>query len=289
MNKKLISLSTAALVLFLGACGNAGSDADTSTGAVESSEPSETEEVTKVSVGVVSEVEIDVWEDIKERLAEENIEITIEQFTDYIQPNMALADGSLDLNAFQHVAHLEEFNANNNSDIVPIGFTYVSPLGLYSDSLTDYNDIPEGAEIAIPNDVTNGGRALLLLQSIDLITLEESAGTNATVSDISNNPKNISFRELDASQTARTLGDVDAAIINTNYATDSGLNPSEDALFLDTDNIAEVSEIYKNVIAARSEDAENATYLKIVEAYQSEKTAKKIEEVTEGNDVPAWE
>ncbi|AZP04114.1 MetQ/NlpA family ABC transporter substrate-binding protein [Jeotgalibaca ciconiae] len=286
MNKKLISLSTATLVLFLGACGNTGSDADSSTGAVESSE---TEEVTEVSVGVVSEVEIDVWEDVKERLAEENIELTIEQFTDYVQPNVALSDGSLDLNAFQHVAYLEEFNANNGSDIVPIGFTYVSPLGLYSDSLTDYNDIPEGAEIAIPNDVTNGGRALLLLQAIDLITLDEAAGTNATVSDITDNPKNITFTELDASQTARALGDVDAAIINTNYATDSGLNPSEDALFLDTDNIAEVNEIYKNVIATRSEDAENAAYLKVVEAYQSEETAKKIEEVTEGNDVPAWE
>lgn len=279
MNKKLISLSSAALVLFLGACGNT-SDADSA---------SSTEEVVEVSVGVVSEVEVDVWEDVKERLVAENIDLKIEQFTDYVQPNVALSDGSLDLNAFQHVAYLEEFNANNGSDIVPIGFTYVSPLGLYSDSVDDYADIPEGAEIAIPNDVTNGGRALLLLQAIDLITLDEAAGTNATVNDITDNPKNITFTELDASQTARSLGDVDAAIINTNYATDSGLNPSEDALFLDTDNIAEVSEIYKNVVATRSEDKDNATYLKVVEAYQSEETAAKLEEVTKGNDVPAWE
>lgn len=273
MNKKIISLSVAALTLFLGACGNG-----------------ETTDVQEVSVGVVSEVEVDVWKDVKERLAEDNIELTIEQFSDYNTPNTALADGSLDLNAFQHVAFLEQFNEqNSDSEITPIGFTYVSPLGLYSDSLTDYNDLPDGAEVAIPNDVTNGGRALLLLQALDLITLDEAAGTNATINDITDNPKNLVITELDAAQTARVLADVDAAVVNTNFALDAGLNPQEDSLFLDTDNIAAVNEIYKNVIAARVEDAENELYLKVVEAYQSEETAQLIEELTNGNDVAAWE
>ena len=272
MNKKTIGL-TAGLALFLAACGASGAG----------------EESQEVSVGVVSDVEVEVWEDVKDRLAEDGIELTIEQFGDYVQPNLAAQTGDVDINAFQHVAFLDSFNAKNDGSLVPIGFTYVSPLGLYSEKVTDYQDLPDGSEIAIPNDVTNGGRALLLLQSIELIKLDEAAGTEPTVSDITENPKNLVITELDASQTARSLPDVDAAVINTNFATDSGLVPSEDALFLDTDNIAEVNEVYKNVIATREEDAENELYLKVVAEYQTEETAQLIEELTSGNDVPAWE
>lgn len=276
MNKKMIGL-TASLALFLAACGSEGTSEESTTGSES------------VSVGVVSEVEVQVWENVKERLADDGVDLTIEQFGDYVQPNLAVQSGDIDLNAFQHVAYLESFNEDNDGDLTPIGFTYVSPLGLYSDRVTDYKDLADGAEIAIPNDVTNGGRALLLLQSLGLITLDEAAGTEATVSDISENPKNLVITEIDAAQTARTLPDVDAAVINTNFATDSGLNPSQDALFLDTDNISEVNEIYKNVIATRSEDAENETYLKVVQAYQTEETAALLEEATSGNDVPAWD
>lgn len=276
MNKKMIGL-TASLALFLAACGSEATSEESTTGSES------------VSVGVVSEVEVEVWENVKERLADDGVDLTIEQFGDYVQPNLAVQSGDIDLNAFQHVAYLESFNEDNDGDLTPIGFTYVSPLGLYSDRVTDYKDLADGAEIAIPNDVTNGGRALLLLQSLGLITLDEAAGTEATVSDISENPKNLVITEIDAAQTARTLPDVDAAVINTNFATDSGLNPSQDALFLDTDNISEVNEIYKNVIATRSEDAENETYLKVVQAYQTEETAALLEEATSGNDVPAWD
>lgn len=276
MNKKMIGL-TASLALLLAACGSEGTSEESTTGSES------------VSVGVVSEVEVEVWENVKERLADDGVDLTIEQFGDYVQPNLAVQSGDIDLNAFQHVAYLESFNEDNDGDLTPIGFTYVSPLGLYSDRVTDYKDLADGAEIAIANDVTNGGRALLLLQSLGLITLDEAASTEATVSDISENPKNLVITEIDAAQTARTLPDVDAAVINTNFATDSGLNPSQDALFLDTDNISEVNEIYKNVIATRSEDAENETYLKVVQAYQTEETAALLEETTSGNDVPAWD
>lgn len=272
MNKKFLGL-TAGLALFLAACGS----------------ETATEESVKVSVGVVSEVEVEVWEDVKERLVDQGIELTIEQFGDYVQPNLAAQAGDVDINAFQHIAYLESFNADNDGDLTHIGYTYVSPLGLYSEKVEDYADLADGAEIIIPNDVTNGGRALLLLQAIDLITLDDAAGTEPTLNDITDNPKNLVITELDASQTARALPDVDAAVINTNFATDSGLVPSEDALFLDTDNISEVSEIYKNVVATRADDADNETYLKVVAEYQTEATAKKLEEVTQGNDVPAWD
>ncbi len=280
MNKKFLGL-TASVALFLAACGSEGATNESTAGT--------TEEPVEVSVGVVSEVEVEVWEDVKERLVDQGIELKIEQFGDYVQPNLAAQSGDVDLNAFQHVAFLESFNADNDGSLVQIGYTYISPLGLYSDKVEDFADLADGAEIAIPNDVTNGGRALLLLQSLELITLDEAAGTEPTVDDITENPKNLKITELDASQTARSLPDVDAAVINTNFASDSGLVPSEDALFLDTDNIAEVNEIYKNVIATREEDADNEAYLKVVAEYQSEETAAKLEEVTKGNDVPAWD
>lgn len=280
MNKKFLGL-TASVALFLAACGSEGATNESTAGT--------TEEPVEVSVGVVSEVEVEVWEDVKERLVDQGIELKIEQFGDYVQPNLAAQSGDVDLNAFQHVAFLESFNADNDGSLVQIGYTYISPLGLYSDKVEDFADLADGAEIAIPNDVTNGGRALLLLQSLELITLDEAAGTEPTVVDITENPKNLKITELDASQTARSLPDVDAAVINTNFASDSGLVPSEDALFLDTDNIAEVNEIYKNVIATREEDADNEAYLKVVAEYQSEETAAKLEEVTKGNDVPAWD
>lgn len=280
MNKKFLGL-TASVALFLAACGSEGATNESTAGT--------TEEPVEVSVGVVSEVEVEVWEDVKERLVDQGIKLKIEQFGDYVQPNLAAQSGDVDLNAFQHVAFLESFNADNDGSLVQIGYTYISPLGLYSDKVEDFADLADGAEIAIPNDVTNGGRALLLLQSLELITLDEAAGTEPTVDDITENPKNLKITELDASQTARSLPDVDAAVINTNFASDSGLVPSEDALFLDTDNIAEVNEIYKNVIATREEDADNEAYLKVVAEYQSEETAAKLEEVTKGNDVPAWD
>ena len=231
----------------------------------------------------------EILEFVKPALAKEGVDLKVKVFTDYVQPNVALENGDIDLNAFQHVAYLEDFNANNESDLTPIGFTYVSPLGLYSETVTDYADIADGAKIAIPNDVTNGGRALLLLQATGLIKVDEAKGTTPTVNDITENPKNISFEELDAAQVARSLPDVDAAIINTNYATDSGLNPKEDALFLDTDNIASVADVYKNIVAARSEDVDNETYKQVVAEYQTAETAALLDDVTEGNDVPAWE
>lgn len=235
--KKRIGLITlaAAFIFILGACGTKG------TG-------DKADKVEKVKIGVVSESAIEIWKDVAKRLKDQNIDLEVVEFTDYNQPNIALKNGDIDLNAFQHVAFLEDFNKNNDADLTPIGFTFVSPLGIYSEKIKDIKELKDGDSIAIPNDVTNGGRALLLLQALDLIKLDTKAAS-PTVNDITENTKNIQIKELDAAQTARSLQDVAAAVVNTNYAVDAGFSPKKDALYLDTDNISEVKDIYKNVIA----------------------------------------
>lgn len=275
--KKRIGLITlaAAFIFILGACGAKGT-AD------------KADKVEKVKIGVVSESAIEIWKDVAKRLKDQNIDLEVVEFTDYNQPNIALKNGDIDLNAFQHVAFLEDFNKNNDADLTPIGFTFVSPLGIYSEKIKDIKELKDGDSIAIPNDVTNGGRALLLLQALDLIKLDTKAAS-PTVNDITENPKNIQIKELDAAQTARSLQDVAAAVVNTNYAVDAGFSPKKDALYLDTDNISEVKDIYKNVIAARKADKDNKVYKKVVAEYQTEATKKLIDSTTNGTDIPIWD
>lgn len=275
--KKRIGLITlaAAFIFILGACGAKG------TG-------DKADKVEKVKIGVVSESAIEIWKDVAKRLKDQNIDLEVVEFTDYNQPNIALKNGDIDLNAFQHVAFLEDFNKNNDADLTPIGFTFVSPLGIYSEKIKDIKELKDGDSIAIPNDVTNGGRALLLLQALDLIKLETKAAS-PTVNDITENTKNIQIKELDAAQTARSLQDVAAAVVNTNYAVDAGFSPKKDALYLDTDNISEVKDIYKNVIAARKADKDNKVYKKVVAEYQTETTKKLIDSTTNGTDIPIWD
>lgn len=275
--KKRIGLITlaAAFIFILGACGAKG------TG-------DKADKVEKVKIGVVSESAIEIWKDVAKRLKDQNIDLEVVEFTDYNQPNIALKNGDIDLNAFQHVAFLEDFNKNNDADLTPIGFTFVSPLGIYSEKIKDIKELKDGDSIAIPNDVTNGGRALLLLQALDLIKLDTKAAS-PTVNDITENTKNIQIKELDAAQTARSLQDVTAAVVNTNYAVDAGFSPKKDALYLDTDNISEVKDIYKNVIAARKADKDNKVYKKVVAEYQTEATKKLIDSTTNGTDIPIWD
>ncbi|UPQ86533.1 MetQ/NlpA family ABC transporter substrate-binding protein [Ignavigranum ruoffiae] len=241
----------------------------------------------QAKVGVVSDNELAVWEFVADKAKEEGIDLEIVQFTDYVQPNEALANGSLDLNAFQHTAFLNDWNKANDGELEPIGLTYVSPMGAYSQKIKKLEELPEGAKIAIPNDPTNGGRALLLLQSAGLIKVDEAAGVLATVDDVTENPKNLEFEELDAAQVAISLADVDLAVINTNFAIDNDLS-LKDALFVDSDNPAELNEEYKNTITVRGEDKDNKLYQHIVELYQSKDVADKIVETSNEADVAAW-
>ena len=260
----------------------------TSTVAFVAAEEGSDYEGETVKVGVVGDSSKETWDAVSEKAKEEGITIETVLFTDYNQPNQALQDGSIDLNAFQHVAYLDNWNEANGGDLEPIGFTLVTKLALYSDKYQSIEDLPEGAQIAIPNDPTNGGRALLALQIAGLIKVDEEAGILPEVGDITDNPKNIELVELDASQTAASLPDVDAAFINSGYATDAGLSPDK-ALFVDTDQPDQLSDSYRNVIVARSEDKDNPLYAKVIEFYQTPEIAKIITESSNGGSVPAWE
>ncbi|EAC9287430.1 MetQ/NlpA family ABC transporter substrate-binding protein, partial [Listeria monocytogenes] len=189
MKKFVQSIVLGAALLFITGCGNNGSAA-----------ANDQEEVT-VKLGVIG-ADTDVWDDVKDRLKDEGINLEYVQFSDYNQPNAALADGSIDLNSFQHQFFLDNYNEEFGTDLVSIGNTVNAPLGIYSDKVTDVNDLAEGAKVAIPNDVTNGGRALLLLQSAGLIKVDEAAGQTPTVADITENRLNLEISELDAAQTA---------------------------------------------------------------------------------------
>lgn len=187
-----LSLVVASLFILAG-CGNGEGSADN-------------EENTTVQLGVIG-ADTDVWDDVQERLADDGIDLEYVEFTEYSQPNRALESGDIDLNSFQHQDFLDNYNEERGTDLVSIGNTVNAPLGIYSEQITDLNELEDGAEIAIPDDVTNGGRALKLLQTADLITIDEEV-QNPTTSDIIENPQDLEITELEASQTARAMEDV---------------------------------------------------------------------------------
>ncbi len=239
----------------------------------------------KVKLGVIGENN-EVWEDVQSRLKADGIELEIVSFTDYNQPNAALADGEIQLNSFQHQIFLDNYNEEHGTDLVAIGNTVTAPLGIYSEKIKDIKELKDGAKVSIPNDVTNGGRALLLLQTAGLIKVDPAAKSTPTPKDITENKLNLEISELDAAQVARSLKDVDIAIINNGLAIDAGLVPQDDAIFLEP--IDDTSKPYINIIVAKKEDQDNELYQKIVKAYQTEDTKKVIEETSKGSSIPAW-
>ncbi|AYW45793.1 MetQ/NlpA family ABC transporter substrate-binding protein [Tetragenococcus koreensis] len=269
--KGLLSLAVAALFVVAG-CSNGQGSADDA-------------EDTTVQLGVIG-ADTDVWDDVQERLADEGIDLEYVEFTEYSQPNTALENGDIDLNSFQHQDFLDNYNEERGTDLVSIGNTVNAPLGIYSEKIEDLDELEDGAEIAIPDDVTNGGRALKLLQTANLIELDDDV-QNPTISDVTGNPKDLNITELEASQTARAMEDVDVSVINSGMAVDAGLSPNDDAIYLEP--VDETSRPYVNIIAARKEDEDNEVYQKVVDAYQSEQTAEVIEETSNGADIPAWE
>ena len=255
--KHLIATGVALpLALLLSACAGGSSDPAGSADAASDG---------PVRIGVVGAGD-PYWETYQEAAADEGIEIELVDFSEYTQPNPALSAGELDLNQFQHIIYLATYNVQSDDDLVPVGATAIYPLGLYSDKYDDVKDIPAGETVAVPNDESNQARGLLVLQSAGLIELQDGGSTLSTVADVLPESK-VKVEALDAAFTATSLPDVAAAIINNDFVEDAGLS-FDDAIA--TDDPADPNAIpYVNIFAARAEDADNATYRKLVEIYQN--------------------
>ena len=236
-----------------------------------------------LSVAATAVPHAEILEFVKPALAKEGVELNIKVFTDYVQPNVQVAEKRLDANFFQHQPYLDEFNKSRGTELVSVAGVHVEPFGAYSSQHKTLADLPQGANVVIPNDATNGGRALLLLQKAGVITLKPEAGILATPKDIVENPKAIKVRELEAATLPRVLTQVDLALINTNYALEAKLNPTKDALIIEGSDSP-----YVNILVARADNKDNAALQKLAKALNSAEVKAFIAEKYQGAVVPAF-
>ncbi len=266
INMRKITALAASLILSLGVLAGCGSTQ---------------KDTEKLTVGASAVPHAEILENVREDLKELGYDLEVTIFNDYVLPNKALSEGQLDANFFQHIPYLEEMNTNEDLGLTWTVKVHIEPMGLYSDKITSLEELPDGASIAIPNDATNGSRALKLLASNGLITLKDTEV--ASVLDITGNTKNLQFTELDAPALPRTLVDVDAAVINTNYAIEADLNPLEDAIIIESSESP-----YANVIAVREADKDSDKIKALSDVLNSEKTRTFIEEKYDGSIFPAF-
>ena len=237
----------------------------------------------ELSVAATPVPHAELLEFVKPALAEQGVELDVKVFTDYVQPNIQVDQQRLDANFFQHQPYLDEFNDGRGTNLVTVAGIHVEPFGAYSNKIDSLDDLQDGGVVAIPNDPTNGGRALLLLQKAGLITLEDESKITATPRDIAKNPKNLDFKELEAATLPRILDQVDVALINTNYALEAGLNPTEDALIIEG-----ADSPYVNILVARPDNKDSEAMQKLAKTLQSEEVKAFIMENYEGAVVPAF-
>lgn len=220
---------------------------------------------------------------VKDDLKNQGVDLKVIEMSDYVTPNLALSDGELDANFFQHKPYLDKFSAERKLKLSIVGQIHVEPLGLYSAKIKNLNDLKKGEVVAIPNDPSNGGRALILLHNNGLITLKDPQNLYATEFDIVKNPKNLKFKAVEAAQLPRVLKDVGAAVINSNYALEAKLNPAKDAILIEGKESP-----YANIVVVKLGNEENEDIKKLVKALQSEKVKKYIETKYNGSVVPAF-
>lgn len=252
------------------------------------STPSETtsDDIIKIKLGV-NGTDFRVWDYIRDELAKENIELEVISFADYIQPNLALDQGEIDINSFQTNIYFEQFKEEHNLDLTAIGNTVFAPMGVYSDKLSETTAIGEGGIVAIPNDPTNGGRALLLLEETGLIEVDDTAGLIPTLKDVTSNPKNLQIQDMAANQIPRSLPDVDLAVINNGVAADAGFKPLEDAIYMENPE-SENAYNYYNIFAVRTSDQDNPALKRLVEIYQTDEVKNILNEISGGATLPVF-
>jgi len=253
------------------------------SGCSKSTAPAQEASKTVVKVGATALPHAEILAVVKPLLATEGIDLQIIEMTDYVTPNIAVAEKELDANFFQHIPYLNKFSTERNLALTYTAAVHIEPMGIYSKKIKNLTELPAGAKVAIPNDPTNGGRALALLDKAGIIKLKDGVGVNATVSDILTNAKNVQISELEAPQLPRVLEDVSIAVINTNYALEAKLVPTKDALFIEQKDSP-----YVNILTIRKGDETRPEIQKLTKALTSEEVRKFINEKYQGAVVPAF-
>ncbi|MBP2625453.1 MAG: lipoprotein, YaeC family [Firmicutes bacterium] len=252
-------------------------------GSQKANSPAPAPEKKSVKIGVTAGPHAEIMEVVKKVAAKDGLDVQIVEFNDYMTPNIALSQGDLDANSYQHQPWLDNQIKDRKYDFAAVGKTVIFPMGIYSKSIKNISEIKNGALIAIPNDPANSGRALALLEKAGVIKLKSGAGIKATLADIVENPKNVKINELDAAQIPHSLVDLDVAAINTNYAMVAGLVPTKDAIVIEDGNSP-----YANLIVVRSQDKDNPVFKKLLTAYQSQEVKQWINEKYKGSFLPTW-
>lgn len=293
MKKKVLAVVLAAVLSAgaLSACGgnDAASGSDAPAAEEDQAEAGQDEAAAEskgtITIAATSVPHAEILEAAKAVMAEQgwNLEITV--FQDYVQPNEVVESGDMDANYFQHQPYLDSFNEEKGTHLVSVGGIHYEPLGIYGGTEKDLSNIPEGAEIAIPNDTTNEARALLLLQDNGLLTLKEGVGIEATVKDIAENPYNLKFTELEAAQISRVLPEVAYAVLNGNYALEAGLDAANDALAIETSD-SQAAKTYVNIVVVKEGNEENEGVKALVDVLKSDEIKQFIKDTYEGSVVP---
>ena len=284
--KKLLAL-TLALVLCLGlaACGGTGTgtdtNADTSSDTDTNGDAAANGETVTLTVGATPNPHAEILAQVKDDLAAEGIDLVVKEYSDYVVPNTAVEEGDLDANYFQHTPYMEKSNEEKGTHLVSVGKIHYEPMGIYPGLTKTLEELPDGATIAVPNDTTNEARALQLLAAQGLIELKEDAGLNATPNDITSNPKNLQFKELEAAMLPQTASEVDLSVINSNFAMEGGMNPATDALASE-DADSEAAQTFANIIAVKEGHENDPAIQALVKALQSDKVKEYIEKTYSG-------
>lgn len=276
MKKTMVVIACAIfLMATLAGCANKTANKSTDSNAQTAS--------TKLVVGATAKPHAEILEVVKPILAKEGIDLEVKVFTDYVQLNPALKDGQIDANFFQHIPYLDDYNQKNNANLTWVVKVHNEPMGIYSKKIKSLDQLANGAKVGIPNDATNGGRALMVLADANLIKLKPDAGVTATDKDIIDNPKNLKLVPMDAAMLPRTLDDADICVINSNYALEASLNPVKDSLFMEPKDSP-----FANVLVVRPEDKDKDAIQKLAQALQSPEVKQFLEDKYQGACVPSF-
>ena len=291
--KKLLAL-TLALVLCLGlaACGGGTStdtdtNADTSSDADTNGDATTNGEAITLTVGATPNPHAEILAQVKDDLAAEGIDLVVKEYSDYVVPNTAVEEGDLDANYFQHTPYMEKFNEENGTHLVSVGKIHYEPMGIYPGLTKTLEELPDGATIAVPNDATNEARALQLLAAQGLIEIDPEAGLNATPNDITSNPKNLQFKELEAAMLPQTASEVDLSVINSNFAMEGGMNPATDSLASE-DADSEAAQTFANIVAVKEGHENDPAILALIDVLHSDTIRDYINNTYSGAVVPTF-